>query len=123
MEKIDEQLNNISQVEVPIGMHQFVMRKINYKKLQPVLFVAFALLALNFIVIVWHINARLIDVEFSDMVQDIFQIFSFNFSFINTVFVSFFEIISPLLVVSAMLSMIGTIYTGKKISFYHFSQT
>ncbi len=122
MEKIDEQLNNISQVEVPIGMHQFVMRKINYKKLQPVLFVAFALLALNFIVIVWHINARLIDVEFSDMVQDIFQIFSFNFSFINTVFVSFFEIISPLLVVSAVLSMIGAIYTGKKISFYHFSQ-
>jgi hypothetical protein len=122
MEKIDEQLNNISLVEVPVGMHQFVMRRINYKKLQPVLFVAFALLALNFIVIVWHINAKLIDVEFTDMVQDFFEVFSFNFSFINTVLVSFFEIVSPLIVVSAILSLVGTIYAGKKINFYHFSQ-
>ena len=122
MEKIDEQLNNISFVEVPIGMHQFVMQKVNYKKLQPVLFVAFVLLVLNFIVIVWHINAKLIDAEFADMAKDFFEVFSFNFSFINTVLVSFFEIISPLLVVSAMLSLAGVIYTGKKINFYHFIQ-
>jgi len=122
MEKIDEQLNSISFVEVPTGMHQFVMQKVNYKKFQPVLFVTFILLALNFIVIVWHINAKLIDAEFTDMMQDFLEIFSFNFSFINTVFVSFFEIISPLLVVSAILSLVGAIYTGKKINFYHFVQ-
>ena len=51
LEKIDKQLNNTSLVEVPVGMHQFVMRRVNYKKLQPVIFVAFALLAINFIII------------------------------------------------------------------------
>ncbi len=122
MEKIDEQLNTISLVEIPIGMHQFVMRRINYKKLQPIFFVTFTLLALNFIVIVWHINAKLIDAEFLNMVKDFSEVFDFNFYFISTIFVSFFEIISPLLVVSAALSMIGAMYTGKKINFYHFSQ-
>ncbi len=122
MEKIDEQLNNISQVEVPTGMHQFVMRKINYKKLQPILFATFTLLALNFLVIAWHINAKLIDAEFTDIMKDFFEVFSFNFSFIKAILESFFEIISPLLLVSAMLSIIGAIYTGKKMNFYHFSK-
>jgi len=116
MEKIDEQLNNISLVEVPSGMHQFVMRKINYKKLQPVLLVAFSLLVLNFIVIVWHINAKLIDAEFTDMMQDFFEVFNFNLSFFSIMWVSFFEIISPMLVLSAILSLAGIIYTGKKIN-------
>ena len=122
MDKIDEQLNNLSQVEVPIGMHQFVMRRINYKKLRPVFFITFTLLILNFITIVWHINTKLIDAEFTDMMKDFFEVFSFNFSFIKTMLESFFEIISPLLLVSAMLSIIGAIYTGKKMNFYHFSK-
>ena len=122
MDKIDEQLNNLSQVEVPIGMHQFVMRRINYKKLRPVFFITFTLLILNFITIVWHINTKLIDAEFTDMMKDFFEVFSFNFSFIKTMLESFFEIISPLLLVSAALSMIGVIYTGKKMNFYHFSK-
>lgn len=122
MEKIDEQLNNISLTEVPIEMHRFIMRKINYKKIQPVLFVIFASLALSFIVIVLHINAKLVDAEFADIVQDFFEVFSFNFSFINAVLVSFFEIVSPLLVVSMVLSLVGAIYTGKKISFYRFAK-
>jgi len=121
MDPIDEKLNRISSLEVPAGMHQFVMRKVNYKKLQPVLFTVFSLLILNFIVVVWHINAKLIDAEFTDMVQDFFEVFSFNFSFINTVLGSFFEIISPLLVVSAVLSLCGIIYTGKKMSLQYFS--
>ena len=92
MEKIDEQLNTISLVEIPIGMHQFVMRRINYKKLQPIFFVTFTLLALNFIVIVWHINAKLIDAEFLNMVKDFSEVFDFNFYFFcvglcyNTIF-------------------------------------
>ena len=121
MEKIDKQLNNTSLVEVPVGMHQFVMRRVNYKKLQPVIFVAFALLAINFIIITWHINSKLIDAEFADMMQDFFEVFSLNFSFVNMVLGSFFEIISPVLVISAMLSMIGMIYTGKKINSFNFS--
>ena len=122
MEKIDEQLNNLSFVEVPTGMHQFIMRKINYKKFQPVLFVAFVLLAFNFMIVVWHINAKLIDVEFKDMVKDLLEVFSFNFSFVSTVLGSFFEIISPMLVLYAFLSLMGAIYTGKKISLYQFSK-
>ena len=121
MDKIDEQLNSILQVEVPMGMHQSVMRRINYKKLQPIFFATFTLLALNLVVILWHINSKLIDAEFTDMMKDFFEVFSFNFSFIKTFLESFFEIISPLLVVSAVLSMIGVIYTGKKINFYYFS--
>jgi len=122
MEKIDEQLDNLPLVEIPTGMHQFVMRKINYKKLQPILFATFTLLALNFLVIAWHINAKLIDAEFTDIMKDFFEVFSFNFSFIKAILESFFEIISPLLLVSAMLSIIGAIYTGKKMNFYHFSK-
>ncbi len=118
MENIDEQLNNISLVEVPIGMHQFVMQRINYKKLQPVLVIVFFLLAFNFIVVAWHINAKLIDAEFTDMVQDFFEVFNFDFSFFSTIWGSFFEIISPMLVLSAFLSLAGVIYTGKKINSY-----
>jgi hypothetical protein len=122
MEKIDEQLNNLSVVEVPTLVHQSVMRKVNYQKIKPALFIAFALLVFNFLVIAWHINAKLIDAEFADMTQDFFEVFNFNFSFIGTVWVSFFEIISPMLFLSAVLSLIGAIYTGKKISFYQFGK-
>jgi len=122
MDKIDEQLNNISFTEVPTGVHQFVMRKIHYKKLQPVLYVTFTLLILNFLFIIWHINAKLIDAEFTDMIKDFLEVFSFNLAFINMVLVSFFEIISPLLIVSVVLSLVGAIYTGKKINFYYFAK-
>jgi|GEM_PF-3134091 hypothetical protein len=122
MEKIDQQLNNLSLAEIPSGLHQSIMRKINYRKIVPVLIVVFSLLALNFIIISWHINAKLIDAEFSDMVQDFFEVFSFNFSFINAILGSFFELISPVLVLSAILSLAGAIYTAKKISFYRFGK-
>ena len=121
MEKIDEQLNSLRMVEVPVGMHQSILRKINYQKIKPVLFVAFALLLFNFLVIAWHINAKLIDAEFLDMTQDFFEVFKFNFSFVSTMWGSFFEIISPTLALSAILSLIGAIYTGKQISFYKFN--
>ena len=117
MEKIDEQLNNISLVEVPVGIHSFVMQKVNQKKLQPVFFAVFVILALNFIVIGWHINAKLIDAEFVDMMQDLLEVFSFNFSFLKIAILSFFEIVSPLLVISLLLSLTGTIFSGKRINF------
>ena len=122
MDKIDEQLNNLSTVKIPAGMHQYVMRRINYQKIKPVLLVAFALLVLNFLIIGWHINAKLIDAEFIDMTQDFFEVFNFNFAFFNTILTSLFEIISPMLVLSAILSLVGAIYTGKKISFYYLAK-
>ncbi len=122
MEKIDEQLNNLFKVEVPTGVHQSVMRKVNYQKMKPVFFVAFALLLFNFLVIAWHIDAKLIDAEFLDMTQDFLEVFNFNFSFISTIWASFFEIISPALFLSATLSFAGAIYIGKKITVYQFSR-
>ena len=122
MEKIDEQLNNLKMIEIPIHLHQSVMRKVNYQKIKPVLFVAFALLLFNFLVIAWHINAKLIDAEFLDMTQDFFEVFHFNISFVSTMWVSFFEIISPTLALSAILSLVGAIYIGKKITVYQFSR-
>ena len=121
MEKIDEQLNSLSLMETPFGLHQYVMRKVNYQKIKPVLLVAFALLVFNFIVITWHINAKLIDADFFDMISDFFDVFSFNLSFINTMTQSFFEIISLPVFLSAFLSLIGAIYIGKKIKIYHFA--
>ena len=122
MEKIDEQLNNLSFfLEIPVGVHQSVMQKIHYQKIKIVFFVIFALLSCNFLILAWHINAKLIDAEFIDMVQDFFDVFNLSFSFIGTIFTSFFEIISPALFLSALLSLVGVIYTGKQISFYKFS--
>ena len=120
MEKIDEQLNNLSSVEIPSGIHQLVMHKVNYQKVKPTLFVSFALLVLSFIFLALYINAKLIDAEFIDMMQDFFNIFSFNFSFINTIFGSFFEIISPMLFLSALISLLVATYVGKKITMYQF---
>ena len=120
MEKIDEQINNLSSVEIPSGIHQLVMHKVNYQKVKPTLFVSFALLVLSFIFLELYINDKLIDAEFIDMMQDFFNIFSFNFSFINTIFGSFFEIISPMLFLSALISLLGATYVGKKITMYQF---
>jgi hypothetical protein len=122
MEKIEEQLNNLSAVEVPIGVHYSVMREVHYQKIRPALLIAFSVLIFNFLFIGWHINAKLINAEFLDMTQDFLEVFSFNFSFIQMVFVSFFEIVSPVLVLSAVLSLVGAIYTGKKINFHQFSK-
>jgi hypothetical protein len=101
-----------------VGMHHSVMRRVHYRRLRPVLLVSFVLLILNFLIIAWHINAKLIDAEFLDMTRDFFEVFSFNFSFISTMWTSFFEIISPMLFLSAFLSLLGAIYMGKEISFY-----
>ena len=115
MEKIEEQLNNLSVVKVPIGMHQSVMRKINYRRVKPILLTAFILLILNFIVLAWHINMKLVDAEFSDMLADFFESFDLSFYFISTILGSFFEIVSPLIFGTLLLNLIGAIYVGKKI--------
>ena len=118
MEKIDEQLNDLSVSDLPSGIHHSVMHGVYYRRLRPVLFISFILLVLNFLIIAWHINAKLIDAEFLDMTQDFFEVFSFNFSFVSTIWASFFEIVSPMLFLSAFLSLMGTIYIGREINFY-----
>ena len=121
MEEIDKKLNNLSFIEVPFGLHQSVMKKVSYQKNKPVFFVAFILFAFNFLLIAWHINAKLIDADFVTMTRDFLEVFDFSFSFIGTVFVSFFEIISPILILSAIFSLTGVVYIGKRINFYQLS--
>ncbi|SRR5258708_1352425 len=123
MEDIDKQLHNLSSYDLPVGVHKAVMLRAYYKKLQPIFAVVFALLALSFLSVIWYIYEELIDAQFTDMVKDFFEVFSFNFSFVNIVFTSFFDIVSPALVLSAVLSLAGTIYTGRKMrshSSYYF---
>lgn len=120
MEKIDEQLNNLSFIEVPVDLHQSVMKKVHYRHLRPVFLVAFSLLTISFFAIVWYINIKLVDAEFLDMAQDFFDVFNFDFSFVNTILESFFEIISPALFMTAVLSLAGMVYIGKKITVNQF---
>lgn len=115
MEKIDEQLNSLSLTEVPIGTHQFIMHKVNYQRIKPMLFSILAILAFNFLLTAWHINSKLVDAEFSDMMYDFFDGFVLSFSFISTILESFFEIISPIIFVSFLLNLIGIIYMANKI--------
>lgn len=123
MEKIEEQLNNLSLVEIPVGTHDFVMRKVSYQKIKPLLFVGIVSFAVIFIAAIWYINAKLMDAEFIDMAQDFLEVFDFNINldFINTIFSNFFEIISPVIFTSAILSLGGIIYIGKKITFNQFN--
>lgn len=113
--KIEEQLNNLPFLEVPSEVHQSTMRKIDYSRFKPILFTAFILLVINFIIIAWHIDSKLVEAEFSDMVQDFFQGFEMNFSFIDTILRNFFEIISPAVFFSGFLSLMGVAYLGNKI--------
>lgn len=121
MEKIDEQLKNLLLVGAPTSLHQSVMRKVQSKRLQPVLLTVLCLLVLNFIVIVWRINTKLVEAEFSDMILDFFEISDFSFSFVSTTLGSFLEIVSLELILSALLSLTGIIYIGRKIRVYQFA--
>ena len=116
MENIDKKLNNLFSVKIPTGLHQSIMLRVNYQKIKPMLFIAFGILVFNFLLITWHINAKLIDADFLDMIQDFFGVFNFSFSFVGTITEKFFEIISPALFLSAFLSLVGSVYFAKKIS-------
>jgi len=118
MEKIEEQLNSLSDMDAPSELHHEIMRRIHYRKIRPVLFSAFALFVFNFVIIALHINGKLIDADFLDMTRDFFDVFSFNFSFISTMTQNFFEIISPIVAFSAVFSFIGAVYIGQKINIY-----
>ncbi len=115
MEKIDEQLNKLMLVEIPIGMHQSIMHKVNYKRVRPALFTIFSILAFNLIIITWHINSKLVDAEFGSMMQDFFASFRLSFYFISTVAGSFFEIISLSTFMLLVINLLGVIYIGNKI--------
>ena len=114
MEKIDKQLNNLNTTEMSPRLHSSIMRIVNHKKMQPMFLILFFLLVFNFIIIFWHINTKLVDAEFGVMMNDLFTDFDLSFYFIGTIISSFFEIISPALVLSLFISFFGSIYVYKK---------
>ncbi|MDE2399671.1 MAG: hypothetical protein KGL67_01525 [Patescibacteria group bacterium] len=118
MEKIDEQLNNLSSMEVPDKVHNSVMQRIHNSRLLPMLFIIFTILVLSLLINIFYINSKLIDVEFVDMMRDFLDVFSFSFAFINVMLVSFFEIISPMFVLFAVFCFIAAIYVINKIRLY-----
>ncbi len=115
MEKIDQQLNNLKNVEFPIHSHRLIMRKINYEKTKPFFFIVLSLLVVNFVLVTWHINSKLVEAEFSDIFYDFINNFALSYAFINPFVQNFFEVISPVVCVSFLLNLLGIIYVCKKI--------
>jgi hypothetical protein len=123
MEIIDEQLKNLPQNDLPVEVHQSIMRTANYRRVRPMLFIGFFLLAINFLIIAWHINAKLVDAEFSDMIADFFEGFDLSFLFVKTILVATFEIVPIELFLSGLASLLGAMYIGIKIKSLEFPQT
>lgn len=123
MENIEEKLKTIEKVEMPFGIHQSVMRKVNYYNLRPILLFSLTLLTINFIFLVWHINTKIIDAELVDMMQDLFASFSMDINFFNVIFKSFFEVVPLELFTCAIVSFVGVTYLAKKITTYEFSKS
>jgi len=115
MEKIDEQLKNISFVDVPVSVHQSIMKKVTSCRMQPFFIAVFCFLSVVFFMIAWHINTKLIEAEFSDMLADLLSDFNMSFYLFSTIVKSFFEIISPVYVLSLIFSFAGAVYLAKKI--------
>ncbi len=123
MENIEKQLNTIKKVEMPFGVHQSIMKRVNYRRFRPILLVSFILLFINFVLLAWHINTRIIDAELVDMMQDLFASFSMDMNFFNTIFSSFFEVVPFELFISAVISFVGIAYLVKKITTHEFSKS
>ena len=123
MENIEKQLNTIKKVEMPFGVHQSIMKRVNYRRFRPILLVSIILLFINFVLLAWHINTRIIDAELVDMMQDLFASFSMDMNFFNTIFSSFFEVVPFELFISAVISFVGIAYLVKKITTHEFSKS
>ena len=123
MENIEKQLNTIKKVEMPFGVHQSIMKRVNYRRFRPISLVSFILLFINFVLLAWHINTRIIDAELVDMMQDLFASFSMDMNFFNTIFSSFFEVVPFELFISAVISFVGIAYLVKKITTHEFSKS
>ena len=115
MDQLEEKLNKLNSVETPENFHQSVMQKVYGWRFRTVSFVLFTILFVNLTVIVLHIDLKIIDAELIDMMQDLFVSFDITFEYFNTIFNSLFEVISPFIFFSALLSLAGVIYLGRRI--------
>lgn len=114
MDDLDEKLKSLTEVNLPVGVHHTVMRAVNFKKMQPFLFFLLSLLVLNFALIAFHVNTKLVDAEWGDMVTDLFAGFDLSLSFFEMITSSFFEVVSPMLALSLVSSFVGFVFITKK---------
>lgn len=112
MDYLDKKLKDLDDAEMPAGLHQSIMRNVNYKKVLPLILIPFMILALNFIIVTWHIDLKLVDAEWKDMVLDLWEGFDFTMDFFTTIVESFLEIIPLPVFILFVFSFLGTIYTG-----------
>lgn len=123
MEKIDQRLYEKNEVDIPFGVHQSIMARVNYLHFRPIFFLVLVIFIVNLLILFLHIDNKLIEAEFLDMVTDFTTDSYSGLLVLNILTGKFFEIISVELLASLFLNLIGTIYFSKKIVAYRFSFT
>lgn len=118
MEPIEQQLQTLKEVTQPEGMHQFIIRKVNYLKLRPLLLVALFVCSVNVLVIFSHISNKLVEVEFVDMVHDFTRDSYASLLVLSILLEKFFEVISVEVIASLFVNMAGAIYMSNKLVSY-----
>jgi hypothetical protein len=114
MDDLDEKLKSLTEVNLPVGVHHTVMRAVHFKKMQPFLWFLLSLLVLNFVLLAFHLNNKLVDAEWLDMATDLFAGFDLSLSFFEMITSSFFEVVSPMLALSLASSFVGFVFITKK---------
>ena len=109
------QLHNTQNVDVPHGLHSNIMKRVNHLKLRPLFFIILVLFISNLLVLASHINGKLVEAEFVDMLQDMTKDSYFDSLALGILIGRFFEIISFELIASVILNTVGAFYISSKL--------
>lgn len=94
---LSEKLREISDVQLPLGLHARVMASAIFLKFRTKLILFSGLLLLGLVFSGWHIWTRISDVEALSIMQTVFSGFQADFTFVNDfiqTFYGFFPIAS-----------------------------
>lgn len=105
---------------MPMGLHQAILERVNYLKLRPLLVIVLAVFLVNILILGLHINSKLIEVEFFDMVRDFTMDSYAGFLVANIVFEKFFQIIPVEIILSVLLNLAGITYIANRLLSYRF---
>lgn len=118
MEPIEQQLHTLKEEHQPDGMHQSILRRINYLKIRPLLFVALFVCSVNILILTSHINNKLVEAEFLDIIHDLTRDSYTGFLVLSILLEKFFEVISIEILASLFVNMAGAIYMSNKLLSY-----
>lgn len=118
MEPIEQQLHTLSETDLPQGLHQSVLQKVNYLKLRPLLLVALFVCSINVLILSSHINSKLVEAEFLDMIRDFTRDSYASFLVLSILLERFFEVVTVEVVASLFVNMAGAIYMSNKLISY-----